>query len=193
MKAFKWLTNGLDSANAAMSTAPPEQWADGRVIAVATIAFLLGALRSGREDREEANRGEIVAAIVENIELLEQVMQVDREVVNALRDKLVDELADTAERIQACEWRVDQFEGGQDYLFKKVAELEEWIKEQEKVPDELYGIVWSYRMGGKRALEAESEYKDVLNDELGTIKMLGSADIPKVPRWTYWIRSYLWI
>ena len=177
MKIFGWLTNGLDSAIAAMSTAPPEQWADGRVIGVAATTFLLGVLRSGREQRTKAKKDEIVAEIGERLELLKTVVQVDGETFNKVRKEIAGKLADAAERIQACERQVDRLEWGQDNLSKRLAGLEELIKGLEKVPDELRGLVRSYR----RELEAESGYKVVLKEELGSIKMLGSPDVPNVP------------
>ncbi|MBN1902422.1 tetratricopeptide repeat protein [Candidatus Sumerlaeota bacterium] len=92
MKTFDWLTGAINSFIAALSTAPPENWGDPRVFAVASTTFLLSALLSGRRQKEAISKEEITDSIEEGMKTLEARFNIHKTQNAEFRETVFNEL-----------------------------------------------------------------------------------------------------
>jgi hypothetical protein len=110
MNKMDWVKGGLQSVVSALGTAPPELWADERVVGVAASAFLLSSLDSIGLGREAAAREALAAAVEEEfaavagqIEELAKAAQVDAAALAALRRGMLKELLGLSDRVGAAD------------------------------------------------------------------------------------------
>jgi tetratricopeptide (TPR) repeat protein len=134
MKAFDWVTGAINSFIAALSTAPPEQWGDPRVLAVASTTFLLSALLSGRRQKEAATKEEITASIEEGMKTLEARLNIHKTQNAEFRETVSNELTKLAGFVNESEGRIDLLDELVGGLSRRITDLEQYFSQ---LPNEL--------------------------------------------------------
>jgi Effector-associated domain 7 len=114
-----------------MSTAPPDQWADGRVVGVATSTFLLGAIQARRAEHENRSRDEVIAAVRKGLEDLERQLSASESEKEAWTDKLKNSLSEqltaVALSVEGCQGRIADLDKSVGSILDRVARVEEFV------------------------------------------------------------------
>jgi hypothetical protein len=166
MKTLDWITNGLSAATAAMSTAPPDQWADGRVVGVATSTFLLGALQARRAERDKASQDEVIASVRKGLQDLEERLAASEagraRWTTKLKESLSQELTAVALNVEACHGRIAELDKSVGSILHRLTQVEEFVHAHARTESVLVSLV--DRSFADLSLPAQNHTHNILND-----------------------------
>jgi len=131
MKTLDWITSGISATIAALSTAPPNQWVDGRVMAVASTTFLLNALQAHRTKNIAATKEEIGNAVRLGLVDIEKKITLNKSATEnnslfiiKLKDNLTQNITEMAEKIEECDGQLNKINKVVGNLIDRVQLLE---------------------------------------------------------------------
>lgn len=134
MKSLDWIHSGLAAVTAALSTAPPSEWADSkRVVLVAASTFLLGAWQTRRAQSvtRSASHDEVIAEIRACVADLQKQLTDTRirdEVLReSVRQALEVELVKQALAIEESQGEIQRLSQCIGSIIERVAQVEEFV------------------------------------------------------------------
>ncbi|MEI7833497.1 MAG: SUMF1/EgtB/PvdO family nonheme iron enzyme [bacterium] len=133
MKYDALVTNALNTTITALSTAPADQWADGRVIGVAATAFLMGCLSNLITTREAAARDEIVKELKQGITSIEDKLNLPDELKKywtpEFKGKLLLNLDQIALRLEEHDGKIESMHASLTDVTTRLGTIESFISE----------------------------------------------------------------
>ncbi len=131
MKKLDWVKGILEAVTTALSTATPDMWADGRVIAVASSAFLLSAFDTIGSELETASREELETAFEDgfaelsgDLRKMATEARLDTQALDELRGELIEELVNLSLRVEAWGLRFENLDQDVDLILERLAVVE---------------------------------------------------------------------
>ncbi len=123
-KIPNWVLNGIDSMTTALSTAPPEMWADPRVVTVAFSVFAISAARSRNSSTDRCEVKELRESIEQKLN--EALKETEKQKGRKLeyRQKITEEIIDLGVQIDLVSGRLVAIESWRDNFEQRLADLE---------------------------------------------------------------------